>query len=94
MIIYGTQNLTSRTQAKILLALAAREEWGLASLPEIGRLPGGKPFFPSQPQLHFNLSHSGSYALCALDTSPVGVDIQVVKPWRESLLRQIGRAHV
>lgn len=66
--------------AYTLLAKAARQVWGMEALPEISRLPGGKPVFPDHPGLHFNLSHSGSLALCALADRPVGVDIEVVRP--------------
>lgn len=89
MTIYGARGLTGRGQARALLALAAREEWGLPSLPEIGRLPGGKPFFPGRAGLHFNLSHSGDLALCALDGGAVGVDIQITKAWRPSLPKRV-----
>lgn len=89
MIIYGVRGLKRREEARELLALAVREEWGLACLPGIARLPGGKPCFPEHPRLQFNLSHSGALALCALDTGPVGVDIQVVKGWRGNLFRRV-----
>ena len=36
-----------RTLAYHLLALALEREYGLDSLPEIAREPGGKPFFPA-----------------------------------------------
>lgn len=86
MVIYTAKGLTVRAQARDLLALAVRETWGLSPLPEITE--GGKPFFPGYPGLHFNLSHSGGLALCALDSAPVGVDIQIVKQWRPSLPRR------
>ena len=37
----------------------------------------------------FNLTHSGSLALCALSREPVGVDIQLVKSWRSGLPRRV-----
>lgn len=85
MVVYGTSGVTSRSQARELLALAAQEVWGLTPLPEISRRAGGKPFFPERGNLHFNLSHSGGLALCALDGAPVGADIQIVKEWRPAL---------
>ncbi len=36
----------------------------------------GKPYFPSQPHWHFNLSHAGRYAVLATDERPIGVDIE------------------
>ena len=85
MRIYGMQDLTQRQQAYQLLAAAAQAEWGLSPLPEIRREAGGKPFFPGLEGRFFNLSHSGTLALCALDSAPTGVDIQVVKSWRPAL---------
>lgn len=39
----------------------------------------GKPFLRDHPQWHFSLSHSGEWAVCALDTAPIGVDIEQVR---------------
>ena len=85
MVVYGTESLERREQAYELLAQGVRLVWGLDPLPEIQRAEGGKPYFPREPGREFNLSHSGSLALCALDSRPVGVDIQVVKQWRTGL---------
>lgn len=38
--------------------------------------PNGKPAFPEEENLHFNISHSGDWAVCALATVPVGVDVE------------------
>ena len=89
MIIYGAAGLTARSQARELLALAVREVWGLSPLPEIARQEGGKPCFSEREDLHFNLSHSGEFALCALDGTPVGVDVQIVREWRPALPRRV-----
>ena len=87
MIIYGARGLAAREQAHTFLARAAGLHWGLPSLPPIGRRQWGKPYFPARPELEFNLSHSGPFALCALDSAPVGVDIQVVRPvWPPKLV--------
>lgn len=81
---------TGRGDAYDLLTHAVRAAWGLSPLPELARTPAGKPFFPAHPQLHFNLSHSPPYTLCALSRAPVGVDIQTVKPtWRAGLPRRV-----
>ncbi len=44
---------------------------------------------PTAPGVHFNLSHSGSWAVCALADSAVGVDVERVKPHSETLIRQV-----
>ena len=36
----------------------------------------GKPYLADYPQVHFNISHSGDYAVCVLTDAPVGVDIE------------------
>ena len=39
--------------------------------------PWGKPFFPDAPQLHFSISHSGDWWICAMSHQPVGLDLQL-----------------
>ena len=39
-----------------------------------------EPCLPRCPELHFSLSHSGSYAMCAAAEKPVGCDIQLAAP--------------
>ena len=90
MTVWFTDSLQSNAGAYTLLSRAAREVWGFDPLLEYARTPEGKPHFPDHPGCHFNLSHSGPYALCALDASPVGVDIQIVKDnWRTALPRRV-----
>jgi len=36
----------------------------------------GKPYFAVVPELHFSLSHSGDYWLCAFATFTLGLDLQ------------------
>lgn len=66
--------------ARKLLARSVQLVWGLDHLPEISRLPEGKPVFFQYSDYHFNLSHSGSLVLCALADHPVGADIEIVRP--------------
>lgn len=44
----------------------------------------GKPYFEDLP-LCFSLAHSGSYAVCAVSDSDVGVDIEAVREGSERL---------
>ena len=41
--------------------------------------PNGKPFAPDCP-LHFNLSHSGTWAVCAVSESDIGCDVEHIDP--------------
>lgn len=36
----------------------------------------GKPYFKEQPEICFNLSHSGNYAVCIVADKPCGIDIE------------------
>lgn len=49
----------------------------------------GKPFLRDRPELFFNLSHSGGYALCALSDREVGADVERIRPVRDSLIRRV-----
>jgi 4'-phosphopantetheinyl transferase len=40
----------------------------------------GKPYAAGIPSFHFNLSHSGRWIVCAVDSAPVGIDIEEIKP--------------
>lgn len=40
----------------------------------------GKPFYSSPSGLHFNISHSGDWSVCAVSGLPVGIDIEMVQP--------------
>lgn len=47
---------------------------------ELGPLtagPWGKPAFSLHPELHFSLTHSGVWWMCALSSRPVGLDLQL-----------------
>ncbi|MDE7220256.1 MAG: hypothetical protein K2O45_11645 [Oscillospiraceae bacterium] len=76
---------TEHDLALRLLALALERELGLAPPPEIAREAGGKPYFPSRPDICFNLSHSHGAAVCALHNAPVGVDVEKLRPAPERL---------
>ena len=84
-VIYGVAGTDGRALVRPLLAAAARKHWGWPALPPVERSPRGKPLFPGQPDRWFSLSHCGRLALCSLSDSPVGVDIELVRPRRPGL---------
>lgn len=75
---------SDRLDARALLLRAL----GGGSLPEILRDEGEKPRFPACPDLHFNMSHSGPYALCGLSDENIGVDIETIRPRRTLLIQR------
>ena len=89
MKLFFCPNIVEKADAHALLDYAVRQAYSLYTLPVIERTATGKPFFPDHPQLQFNLSHSGTFALCALDDSPVGVDIEVIRPHHPRLAQRI-----
>lgn len=60
--------LTCRAVQRVYGVLPQPEDWQ--------RTEYGKPFLCAWPGIEVNLSHSGPIALCAVDTAPVGVDVQ------------------
>ena len=50
---------------------------------------GGKPFLTGRAkQVHFNLSHSGEYVVCAFSDSEIGVDIEKIGMERMRVARR------
>lgn len=72
-----------------LLAELLRQEYGLEALPPIEQTAAGKPWFPTRPELAFNVSHSGGLLLCGAGSGPLGVDIERVRPRRAGLARYV-----
>lgn len=68
-----------RVLAELLLHHAVRTEFGLSELPTVQTGEKGKPFFPDSPALHFNLSHCKTAVACAMDSAPLGVDVQELR---------------
>lgn len=48
----------------------------------------GKPYLPALPDVHYNLSHSGDWVLCAVGDFPLGIDIQQERPVKPALFRR------
>lgn len=63
--------------AGLLLAHALR--YAGATDLSLRRLLNGKPVLAACPDIHFNLSHSGTLAVCAVSDQPVGADVEVLQ---------------
>ena len=86
----GSRKKTESQNGLKLLKIAINDIYGI-SLPEIEREAHGKPYFPTRSDIFFNISHSGDYAAAAVCTYPVGVDIQVMRPAKDALIRKLCR---
>lgn len=73
--------------AYLLLRQGLKEEYGINEAPEFEFGEKGKPFLSGYGNLHFNLSHCRTAAVCALSRQPVGIDVEQIRPIRESLVR-------
>lgn len=49
----------------------------------------GKMYFPGMEKFYVNLSHSGDYAACAVDTKDVGIDIERLRQYKENVAQRI-----
>ena len=70
----------------LLLIEGLQKEYGITEPPEFDYLEGGKPVIKNHPEIHFNFSHSGNVALCAIDNQPVGADIEMPRKITPSLI--------
>lgn len=60
-----------------LLKRALRDIFGLnLEEEERGKGPHGKPYLVNHPEIHYNISHSADFIVCAVSGSPIGIDIQ------------------
>lgn len=73
--------------AYLLLRQGLSEEYGITKPPVFGYGENGKPFLVGHPEVHFNLSHCRTAAVCALSHHPVGIDVEHIRPLRESVVR-------
>ncbi|MBO5279442.1 MAG: 4'-phosphopantetheinyl transferase superfamily protein [Lachnospiraceae bacterium] len=74
---------------KLLLSCAVKEEYGFPVLPEIDKREYGKPYFPEYENVHFNISHTGNMAVCALGETELGVDIERIRPVKEAMQNRV-----
>ena len=71
-----------------LLWRYAMESHGIHPEEPVRFLQAGKPVFAQREDLHFSLSHSGPYAMCAISDREVGADVQQIKPVHMSVARR------
>ena len=70
----------------LLLMEGLHKEYGIIEPPVFEYLEGGKPVIKGHPDIHFNFSHSGNVALCAIDSQPVGADVETPRKITPSLI--------
>ena len=79
-----------RVVAHRLLRQLLDEEFGLnLDSLRVARTEQGKPFFPDYPDVHFNISHCDVAVACAVATSPVGIDVEMVTELDMDVARRV-----
>ena len=73
--------------AYLLLCEGLQKEYGIQEPPTFGYGEHGKPYILGHPEIHFNMSHCREAVLCVVSTSPVGVDIESIREFKDSLAR-------
>ena len=73
--------------AYLLLREALRKEYGIEETPIFEYGEHGKPTIVGHPDIHFNLSHCREAAICVVGDHPVGVDVESIHRYSESLAR-------
>jgi 4'-phosphopantetheinyl transferase len=67
--------IISRSLLKFALAYYVQSNVESVS---IKLLPNKKPYLCEHPNVYFNVSHSGDYAVIAINNTPIGIDIEYI----------------
>ncbi len=70
-----------------LLKQGLSEVYGIEENPVFEYNEHGKPSIIGHQEICFNLSHCKEAAICAISDQPVGVDVESVRSFNESLVR-------
>ena len=73
--------------AYLLLCEGLRKEYGIEQPPVFEYGEHGKPAIMGHPEICFNMSHCREAAICVLSDKPVGVDIESIRRYSDSLAR-------
>ena len=83
--IFGDQQSDEHLIAAVK-SYADQQALVLPAQLRIAKTAKGKPYLSGSPQLHFSLSHSGEYWVCAVGNTPLGIDIQKHQDCRRDLI--------
>ena len=73
--------------AYLELCRGLRLEYGIDAMPPFSYNENGKPYLPTYPHIHFSLSHCKKAIGCYLSSAPCGLDIECIRPAKETLVR-------
>jgi len=70
-----------------LLKQGLREAYGITENPVFDYNEHGKPSIVGHPEIYFNLSHCKEAVVCVVSDHPVGIDVESIREYHESLVR-------
>jgi 4'-phosphopantetheinyl transferase len=70
-----------------LLKQGLREAYGIMENPLFEYNEHGKPSIVDHPEICFNLSHCKEAVVCVVSDHPVGIDVESIREYHESLVR-------
>lgn len=75
--------------AGLLLHGACKEAGIEGAEQRLGYTENGRPYLLECPDYHFNISHSGDFACLVFGNRNAGVDIERIRPVKESVVRRV-----
>lgn len=73
--------------AYLLLKQALGEVYGITENPLFEYGEHGKPSIVGHPEIFFNLSHCKEAVVCTVADHPVGIDVECIRTYKDSLVR-------
>jgi len=72
-----------------LLYYGLAQYYGIDNKLAVGENQMGKPYLINHPNIHFNISHSQNFVVCAISDQQIGVDIEVERMVSNDLAQRI-----
>ena len=69
-----------------LLKEGLHKEYGITENPLFEYNEHGKPSIVGHPKIYFNLSHCKEAVVCAISNHPIGVDVESIREFKDSLV--------
>ena len=79
--------------AYLLLKQGLREQFGITENPLFEYNGHGKPSIVGHPEVFFNLSHCKEAVVCVVSEHPVGVDVESIREYKDSLVNYTMNDH-
>lgn len=76
-----------------LLCHLLQEHYGIHQQPTFLYEDSGKPFLREYPHIHFSISHCRTAVGCVVSDKPCGLDIESLRPLRQSLVEYAMNSH-